>query len=92
MILLDVGMPRMNGYDACRAIRQQPWGKSIAIIAMTGWGQDDDRRKSREAGFDHHLVKPVDIDDLLKLLADLQALNLETAVDRLQPLARPHEC
>ena len=91
VILLDVGMPRMNGYDACRAIRQQPWGKSIAIIAMTGWGQDDDRRKSREAGFDHHLVKPVDIDDLLKLLAELQALNLETAVDRLQPLARPHE-
>jgi PAS domain S-box-containing protein len=69
VILLDIGMPKMNGYDACRAIRQQPGGRSIAIIAMTGWGQDEDRRKSRDAGFDYHLVKPVDFQQLMTLLA-----------------------
>jgi CheY-like chemotaxis protein/two-component sensor histidine kinase len=69
VILLDIGMPKMNGYDACRAIRQQPGGRSIAIIAMTGWGQDEDRRKSRDAGFDYHLVKPVDFQQLMMLLA-----------------------
>ena len=73
VILLDIGVPGMNGYEACRAIRQQPWGKRIAIIALTGWGQDEDRRKSREAGFDHHLVKPVKFEDLMELLAELQA-------------------
>ncbi|MDH6186938.1 ATP-binding protein [Polaromonas sp. CG_23.6] len=72
VILLDIGMPRMNGYDACRAIRQQPGGKHIAIIAMSGWGQEEDRRKSQEAGFDHHLVKPVDFSALSRLLAVTQ--------------------
>jgi PAS domain S-box-containing protein len=60
VILLDIGMPKMNGYDACRAIRQQPWGKDIVIVALTGWGQEVDRRRSKEAGFNGHLVKPVD--------------------------------
>jgi len=69
VILLDIGMPRMDGHDACRAIRQQPGGKSILMIALTGWGQEADRRKSLEAGFDHHLVKPVDFAALTKLLA-----------------------
>jgi CheY-like chemotaxis protein len=69
VILLDIGMPRMNGYDACCAIREQPWGKDIVIVALTGWGQEEDRRKSREAGFDSHLVKPVDLSALMKLLA-----------------------
>lgn len=59
VILLDLGMPGMNGYDVCRAIRQTEWGKNIRIIALTGWGQEQDRRNTREAGFDHHLVKPV---------------------------------
>ena len=68
MILLDIGLPNMNGYDACRIIRQQPWSKGIVIVALTGWGQDSDRRRSGEAGFDHHLVKPVEIDALAKLL------------------------
>lgn len=69
MILLDIGLPKMNGYDACRSIRQQPWSKGMVIVALTGWGQDADRRRSAEAGFDHHLVKPVDVDALAKLLA-----------------------
>ncbi len=69
VILLDIGMPKLNGYEACRRIRQQPWGEKIVIIAQTGWGQDEDKRRSREAGFNHHLVKPVAPATLEKLLA-----------------------
>jgi PAS domain S-box-containing protein len=68
VILLDIGLPKMNGYNACRAIREQPWGKNIVMVALTGWGQDEDRRKSVAAGFDSHLVKPVDLDDIMTLL------------------------
>ncbi len=71
VILMDVGMPRLNGYEAVRRIRQQPWGRPIIIIALTGWGQAGDRVQSREAGCDGHLVKPVDIRDLEKLLTAL---------------------
>ena len=71
IILMDVGMPRMNGYDATRRIREQPWGRSVIIIALTGWGQDGDRLLSREAGCDGHLVKPVNLSDLEKLLTEL---------------------
>ena len=70
VVLLDIGLPILNGYDACRQIRAQPDGKRILMIALTGWGQDDDRRKSKDAGFDAHLVKPVDHEELMKLLAD----------------------
>ena len=70
--LLDIGMPRLNGYDACRRIREQPWGKNIVMVALTGWGQDDNRRKSKDAGFDHHMVKPVDFTVLMGLLAGLK--------------------
>ena len=69
VILLDIGMPVLNGYDTCRALRQKPWGKEVLIIALTGWGQETDRRKSADAGFDGHLVKPVDHAELMKLLA-----------------------
>jgi PAS domain S-box-containing protein len=68
LIVLDIGMPRLNGFDACRRIREQPWGRDIFIVALTGWGQDDDRRRSHEAGFDHHLVKPVEPAALEKFL------------------------
>ena len=71
--LLDIGMPKMDGYELARLIRAQPWGKSIVLIALTGWGQDDDRRRSREVGFDSHLVKPLDPDALTTLLARLPA-------------------
>ena len=70
VILLDIGRPKMDGYDACREIRKQPWGSAITMIALTGWGQDDDRRKSMEAGFDLHLVKPVAPATLMKMLAE----------------------
>jgi PAS domain S-box-containing protein len=71
VILLDIGMPKLNGHEACRHIREQPWGKGIVLIALTGWGQDKDRERTREAGFDHHLVKPVKPQALLELLAGL---------------------
>jgi PAS domain S-box-containing protein len=71
IILLDIGMPIMNGYEAAKTIRQQPWGKNAVLIALTGWGQEEDRRRSREAGFDAHLIKPVDHTALMKLLAGL---------------------
>ena len=70
VVLLDIGMPKLNGYDACRRIREQPWGKDMVLIALTGWGQEQDRQKSRDAGFDGHLVKPVDYAALMKMLAD----------------------
>jgi PAS domain S-box-containing protein len=71
LILLDIGMPRLNGYDAARRIRARPWGRSVVLVALTGWGQDDDRRRTAEAGFDHHLVKPVDPEVVVGLLAGL---------------------
>jgi len=60
IVLLDIGMPKLNGYEACRQIRAQPWATQVIIIAVTGWGQDEDRRRSKDAGFDLHLVKPLD--------------------------------
>ncbi|HEX6902477.1 MAG TPA: PAS domain S-box protein [Thermoanaerobaculia bacterium] len=71
VILMDIGMPRLNGYDATQRIREQPWGRDMAIIALTGWGQEADRARSKEAGCDGHLVKPVDPSDLEKLLTEL---------------------
>ncbi len=72
MILLDIGLPKLSGYEVCRRIRQQRWGKTVVLIAVTGWGQEEDRRRSREAGFDHHIVKPMDPIALMKLLAGLE--------------------
>jgi CheY-like chemotaxis protein len=68
VVLLDVGLPKLNGHDAARRIRAQPWGRDMSLFAVTGWGQDEDRRKSEEAGFDAHLVKPIDFRALKKLL------------------------
>jgi signal transduction histidine kinase/CheY-like chemotaxis protein len=67
-IVMDIGMPHLNGYDACRTIRAADWGKNIVMIALTGWGQESDRRKSDEAGFDHHVVKPFDLAVFERLL------------------------
>ncbi len=68
-VLLDIGLPDMNGYEVARRLRQQPQTKDVRLIAMTGYGQDSDRQRSQEAGFDHHLVKPVDPQKLQDLLA-----------------------
>jgi PAS domain S-box-containing protein len=71
VVLLDIGLPKLDGHEVCRRIREKAWGRDIVIIALTGWGQEDDRRKSEQAGFNGHLVKPVDYDRLLSLLAEL---------------------
>ncbi|MEP6850277.1 MAG: response regulator, partial [Acidobacteriota bacterium] len=70
VILLDIGLPRLNGYEAAREIRQREWGKAMTLIAMTGWGQKEDRDRSKAAGFDLHMVKPVNHMELLKFLDD----------------------
>ncbi|HYO26108.1 MAG TPA: PAS domain S-box protein [Lacipirellulaceae bacterium] len=69
VLLLDIGLPKLNGYEVAQRIRQEPWGRSMAIIAQTGWGQEDDKQRALLAGFDHHLTKPVDPAALSKLLA-----------------------
>jgi PAS domain S-box-containing protein len=71
VMLLDIGMPKLDGYEVCRRLRSQSWGTEIFVIALTGWGQEDDRRKSAAAGFDGHLVKPIEPEMLSTLLATL---------------------
>ena len=71
VILMDIGMPRLNGLDATRQIRQKPWGRSATIIALTGWGQESDREQSREAGCSGHLIKPVALEELHRTLETL---------------------
>jgi CheY-like chemotaxis protein len=73
VVVLDLGMPRPNGFDVCRHIREQPWGKEAMLIALTGWGREDDRRRTEEAGFNHHLVKPVDPRALVELFTSLSS-------------------
>jgi CheY-like chemotaxis protein len=69
LVLLDIGLPRLNGYEAARKIRAQPWGQRPILVAMTGWGQDEDRCRAAEAGFNEHMVKPLDLDVLMDLVA-----------------------
>ena len=69
-VLLDLGLPGLSGYEVCRRLRVEPWARRIPIIAITGWGQADDRRRSKEAGFDAHLVKPVELGELTALLEE----------------------
>jgi signal transduction histidine kinase/CheY-like chemotaxis protein len=73
VVFLDIGMPALNGLQAARQIRNQPGGEEMLLVAITGWGQDEDRRRATEAGFDHHLTKPVDPAAVERLLADLKA-------------------
>lgn len=79
VVLMDIGMPRLNGYDACRRLRQFPWAREISVIAITGWGQDEDRRLSREAGFDVHLVKPVAARAISKVIDELAGAGAAAA-------------
>ncbi len=73
IILMDVGMPKLNGYDATRRIRQMPWARDAFIVALTGWGQPDDVQRSLDAGCSEHLVKPVDFASLERLLSDWES-------------------
>jgi PAS domain S-box-containing protein len=79
VILMDLGMPRLNGYEAARRIREEPWGEDAVLVATSGWGQDDDRRRTKECGFDHHLVKPL-------ALAELQSVLVEPLPKRSAPV------
>jgi len=72
IVLLDIGLPKLNGYDVARRIRQQPWGRDVVLVALTGWGNDEDRHLSQEAGFNLHIVKPVELVSLEKLLAGMK--------------------
>jgi CheY-like chemotaxis protein len=68
LVVLDVGMPGMTGHEVARAIRARPWGAGVTLVAVTGWGQEEDRRQTAEAGFDLHFTKPVDPDALSQAL------------------------
>ncbi len=68
--VLDIGMGDMNGYEVAKRIRAQPWGATMRLIAMTGWGREDDKRAAQEAGIDHHLTKPVDLPELERLVGE----------------------
>ena len=65
--ILDIGMPELSGHEVAEHIRHEAWGRDITLIAVTGWGQDADKRRSRAAGFDHHLTKPIDFEELKRL-------------------------
>lgn len=81
-ILLDISMPGMDGYETCRRLREQPGGDQAVIVAVTGYGQEETRRRTREAGFDNHLVKPVDVAALPNLLSELiDQKNADAAID-----------
>ena len=77
VVLLDIGLPKMTGYDVARAIRQTPWGQNVVLIAVTGWGQDEDKQKAKLAGFNRHMVKPVDPELLMQLLHEF-SIDLAT--------------
>lgn len=81
VILLDIGMPGMSGYEVAQRIREHPELRKATLVAVTGWGQDEDRRRSREAGFDHHLTKPVELAALERLLASRSAGRSSQAED-----------
>lgn len=72
VILCDIGLPRISGYDVAARLRQQPEFRRTRLVALTGYGQDDDRRRAHEAGFDHHLTKPIEPDALTTLLDSLR--------------------
>jgi CheY-like chemotaxis protein len=73
VVLLDIGLPKLNGYEVAQRIREQAWGTSMYLIAVTGWGQDEDRQRSSEVGLNQHMVKPVEPAALEKLLAELRS-------------------
>ena len=71
VVLLDIGLPKLNGYEVAQRLREQPWGRPMFLIAVTGWGQEEDRQRSSEVGLNVHMVKPVEPAALEKILASL---------------------
>lgn len=72
VVLMDISMPNMNGYEAARRVRAEPWGKTVVLIALTGWGRQGDIEAARNAGFDGHLLKPVGAEALIDLISQLR--------------------
>jgi CheY-like chemotaxis protein len=86
VILMDIGMPRFNGFQAAQRIRAQPWADRVVLIAITGWARDEDKRCSKEAGFDAHLTKPIDLELLFRLLSAMnQPPSAVVADDDFEP-------
>ncbi|MBX9652862.1 response regulator, partial [bacterium] len=75
LILLDIGMPHLNGLEAAAEIRKRAWGREIMLVALTGWGQEEDRRRTKEAGFDLHLTKPIDFSVLTEVLDSIKKVR-----------------
>jgi signal transduction histidine kinase/CheY-like chemotaxis protein len=75
VMILDIGMPGLSGYEVATAVRQEAWGRGVLLLAITGWGQAGDKERARAAGFDHHLTKPVDLDDVEQLLQEFRAVS-----------------
>jgi len=73
VVLLDIAMPKLDGYEVARRLRAEPWGKQLLLIAVTGWGQDSDKQRASEAGFDVHLTKPVAVEDLTRAISSVAA-------------------
>jgi CheY-like chemotaxis protein len=76
LILMDLGMPKLSGYEAAQRLRSEIWGRDIVLVALTGWGQEEDKKRTKEAGFDHHLTKPTEPAMLQDLLANLESFKL----------------
>jgi PAS domain S-box-containing protein len=91
LVLLDIGMPNLNGYEAARKIRSLPGGKKIVLVAVTGWGQDEDQRRATEAGFDHHLTKPADPAALGKIIGTVGRVDRPVGFGHLPPTCRTDE-
>ena len=77
LVLLDIGMPGMDGYEVAARMRQLPEGKDVTLIALTGWGQQEDRRRAERAGFDHHVTKPIDLDALPEIVRRGRRLSMQ---------------
>jgi signal transduction histidine kinase/ActR/RegA family two-component response regulator len=94
LVLLDLGMPEMDGYEVARRLRAQPRWRDVVLVALTGWGQEEDRQRSREAGFDHHLVKPTDLDALQQLFAEVaertRSVSVAPGAASEAGMTRPH--
>lgn len=79
VILMDISMPHMDGYEAARRMRGQEWGKEVVLVALTGWGRTADVEAAHAAGFDGHLLKPVDTDAMLRVISELTARRVSSA-------------
>jgi CheY-like chemotaxis protein len=87
VVLMDIGMPILNGYDAAKQIRGEAWGREMVLVATTGWGQDEDRQRTKDAGFDQHLVKPVDHAALQSILEGAVRAADETSISDAETVA-----